>query len=147
MIFSFTHTQESDRRRTHRTRHGGYRREARRGAVRPGRAELGEGEERRLLADGGTLGFLRADPSPASRPARRKGNGREGDGAGHGSKRERVLQLLRQPDGATLQALVEATGWQAHSIRGFISGSLSKGMGLKIESFKWDGERVYAVQS
>jgi hypothetical protein len=58
-----------------------------------------------------------------------------------------VLQLLRQPDGATLQALVEATGWQAHSIRGFISGSLSKGMGLKIESFKWDGERVYAVQS
>jgi hypothetical protein len=54
---------------------------------------------------------------------------------------------LRQPDGATLQALMEATGWQAHSIRGFISGSLSKGMGLKIESFKRDGERVYAVHT
>jgi hypothetical protein len=94
------------------------------------------------------------DPSPASKPARRKANGagkgktgREGNGAEHGSKRERVLQLLRQPDGATLQALMEATGWQAHSIRGFISGSLSKGMGLKIESFKRDGERVYAVHS
>jgi hypothetical protein len=54
--------------------------------------------------------------------------------------------MLRQPSGATLSALIQATGWQAHSIRGFISGSLSKGMGLKIESFKRDGERVYAVQ-
>jgi hypothetical protein len=94
------------------------------------------------------------DPSPASRPARRNANGvskgqtgREGNGAEHGSKSECVLQLLRQPDGATLQALMEATGWQAHSIRGFISGSLSKGMGLKIESFKRDGERVYAVHT
>jgi len=42
---------------------------------------------------------------------------------------------------------MEATGWQAHSIRGFISGSLSKGMGLKVDSFRRDGERVYAVHT
>ena len=93
------------------------------------------------------------DASQASKPAKRKTHdagksqtGREPKQPEQGSKRERVLQMLRQPSGATLSALIQATGWQAHSIRGFISGSLSKGMGLKIESFKRDGERVYAVQ-
>jgi hypothetical protein len=65
--------------------------------------------------------------------------------AERGSKRDCMLALLRQPGGATLQALMQATGWQAHSIRGFISGTLTKRMGLKIESFKRDRERVYAL--
>jgi hypothetical protein len=64
-----------------------------------------------------------------------------------GTKAELVLSLLRQTGGATLRALMTATGWQAHSVRGFISGKLIKKMGLKVRSFKRDGERVYSVRS
>ena len=108
---------------------------------------------RRIAAERIWRAVQSLDPSPVASKARsRKPNGTgkgktagERKGAGHGTKRERVLQMLRQPGGATLQALVQATGWQAHSIRGFLSGTLSKGMGLKIESLKRDGQRVYAV--
>jgi len=58
------------------------------------------------------------------------------------TKAELVLSLLRQTGGATLRALMAATGWQAHSVRGFISGQLTKKMGLKVRSFKRDGQRV-----
>ena len=63
------------------------------------------------------------------------------------TKSEAVLALLRQPGGATLKALMTATGWQAHSVRGFISGQLTKKMRLKVKSFKRDGERVYSIRS
>ena len=63
-----------------------------------------------------------------------------------GSKTEQVIALLRQPSGATLQAIVAATKWQAHSVRGFISGQLGKKMGLRVKSFQRDGERVYAIR-
>jgi hypothetical protein len=39
-----------------------------------------------------------------------------------------------------------ATSWQAHSVRGFISGQVTKKMRLKIKSFKRDGERVYSIR-
>jgi hypothetical protein len=54
---------------------------------------------------------------------------------------------LRQPAGATLQSITKATGWQAHSVRGFISGHLVKKMKLRVQSFRRDGERVYAIKS
>ena len=61
-----------------------------------------------------------------------------------GSKKAIVLELIRRPDGASLKEIQDATEWQAHSVRGFISGSLGKKMGLIIESFKRvDGERAY----
>ena len=63
------------------------------------------------------------------------------------TKAESILALLRKPGGATLKALMEATGWQAHSVRGFISGQLAKKMRLKIKSMKRAGERVYSVRS
>ena len=64
--------------------------------------------------------------------------------AREGSKKAIVLELLRRPGGATLADIISATGWQAHSVRGFISGSLGKKMGLTVESFKRpDGERAY----
>ena len=72
----------------------------------------------------------------------RKGGGEARDG----SKKAQVLELLRQSDGATLKDIMKATGWQAHSVRGFISGSLVKKMGVKVESFKSpEGERAYRV--
>ena len=61
-----------------------------------------------------------------------------------GSKKAIVLDMLRRADGATLADIMGATDWQAHSVRGFISGSLGKKMGLTVESFKRaDGERAY----
>jgi hypothetical protein len=51
---------------------------------------------------------------------------------------------MKRACGASLKEIADATQWQAHSIRGFISGSLSKKMGLAVESFKRaDGERAY----
>ena len=63
-----------------------------------------------------------------------------------GTKSELVLVLLRQTGGATLRAVMAATGWQAHTVRGFISGHLTRKMRLKVRSFKRDGERVYSIR-
>jgi len=53
---------------------------------------------------------------------------------------------MKQPDGATLKAIMEATNWQAHSVRGFISGTLNKKMHLTVVSTKGeDGERIYSI--
>src|SRR6266516_3853400 len=63
-----------------------------------------------------------------------------------GSKTAKVLELVKRSGGATLKQLMKATGWQAHSVRGFLSGTLGKKMGLQIESSKTnDGERVYSL--
>jgi hypothetical protein len=64
-----------------------------------------------------------------------------------GTKAEQIIALLRQPSGATLNSIIMATGWQAHSVRGFVSGHLVKKMGLPVKSFRRDGERVYAINS
>ncbi|MFN3326124.1 MAG: DUF3489 domain-containing protein [Bryobacteraceae bacterium] len=53
-----------------------------------------------------------------------------------GSKKAIVLELLRRPEGATLQEIMSVTGWMAHSVRGFLSGALGKKMGLTVESLK-----------
>ena len=66
--------------------------------------------------------------------------------AGANTKAARVIALLRKPKGATLQAIMRATGWQTHSVRGFISGHLKKKLGLKVRSSKRDGERVYSIK-
>jgi len=62
------------------------------------------------------------------------------------SKKAVILDLLRRPKGATLGELMAATGWQKHSIRGFISGTLGKKMDLPVVSAKReDGARVYSL--
>ena len=65
---------------------------------------------------------------------------------GQGSTSAHVIALLEKSKGTTLAELMKATGWQAHSVRGFLSGILRKKMGRKIESIKrGDGERVYSI--
>jgi len=65
-----------------------------------------------------------------------------------GSKTAQILELLKRPGGATLQELMAATEWQPHSIRGFISGTLGKKMGLNVESAKGEnGQRTYSLKS
>ena len=66
--------------------------------------------------------------------------------AREGSKKAQVLELLHRPEGATVTDIMAATGWQKHSVRGFISGALGKKMGLSVESFKTpEGVRSYRV--
>ena len=66
--------------------------------------------------------------------------------AREGSKKAIVLGLLRRPEGATLDDIMSATGWLAHSVRGFISGAITKKMGLAVASTKReDGQRVYQI--
>jgi len=65
-----------------------------------------------------------------------------------GSKKDQVIELLKQRKGASLSEIMSATSWQAHSVRGFISGSLGKKMGLKVNSFKRsNGERAYQIEA
>ena len=64
-----------------------------------------------------------------------------------GSTTATVLALLQRPQGATLPELRKATGWQAHSVRGFLSGVVGKKLALKLESERRpEGERVYSIR-
>lgn len=58
-----------------------------------------------------------------------------------------LVELLERPEGATIGQLVEATGWQAHSVRGAIAGALKKKHGLTIMSAKEGDVRVYRASS
>ena len=61
-----------------------------------------------------------------------------------GTKQALVIEMLRRPEGATIAEIVEATDWQAHTIRGAMAGSLKKKLGLTITSDKDDQRgRVY----
>jgi len=72
----------------------------------------------------------------------------ESKGVRAGSKTETVLALMKQPGGTTLKAIMDATQWQAHSVRGFISGTLGKKMGLTVVSAKGEnGERSYSISA
>ena len=62
------------------------------------------------------------------------------------NKTKIIIAMLGQPEGATLKALMQATRWQAHSVRGFLSAKLVKQLALPVKSFRRDGERVYALQ-
>ncbi len=61
------------------------------------------------------------------------------------SKQDNVLSLLRRQEGASLDALVKATGWQKHSVRGFLAGTVRKKLKLPLVSEKVDNVRTYRI--
>ena len=67
--------------------------------------------------------------------------------ADRGSKQSRVIALLQSPTGATIEAMMKATGWQPHSVRGFLAGVVRKRLKLKLGWKKVDGNRVYQIAS
>jgi len=78
-----------------------------------------------------------ASPQPAA-PKERKPR--------EGTKQQQMIDLLRRPKGATLAEIVEATGWQLHTIRGAMAGALKKKLGLTITSEKDETRgRVYKI--
>ena len=92
----------------------------------------------------------RKKASPAKKGAKAAKRAKTQDpaakGARQGSKTEKVLNLLKRSGGASLKDIMKATDWQAHSVRGFLSATIGKKMGLKLESTKReDGERAYSV--
>jgi hypothetical protein len=63
------------------------------------------------------------------------------------SKQSRVIAMLQSPAGATIASMMEVTGWQQHSVRGFLAGVVRKRLKLKLGSKKVEGTRVYRITS
>jgi hypothetical protein len=120
---------------------------------------LGLGAEAVLMAASGLLdgrldaatwraGLLEL-PAPTTEPP---ATGRDGAAepsrprSREGTKEAMLIAMLRRPEGATIAQVIEATGWQPHTVRGAISGALKKKRGLAVTSEKSDsGERVYNI--
>ena len=83
-----------------------------------------------------------ARPKQATKPARPH---RESNSGGP-SKQDRVIALLRRSQGTTIAAIMKATDWQAHSVRGFFAGVVRKKLGLKLVSEMARGGRVYRIR-
>jgi hypothetical protein len=62
-----------------------------------------------------------------------------------GTKQSAALEMLRSPGGATIAALTKATGWQSHSVRGFLAGVVRKRLRLDLESGLVGGIRIYRI--
>jgi Protein of unknown function (DUF3489) len=108
---------------------------------RPKKAAVASATKPRVAKRG-----AQAAPLKAKR-ARKAARVKNPSPASHGgNKTARILDLLKRAGGVSLKELMEETGWQPHSVRGFLSGVIGKKMGTPVESFKSDeGERCYRM--
>jgi hypothetical protein len=86
-----------------------------------------------------------ATRAPAAKPSPQTRGEPKNKKTDPGSKQSRVVTMLRSPDGATIAAMMKATGWQQHSVRGFLAGVVRKKLNLNLNSKKIDGSRVYSI--
>jgi hypothetical protein len=111
----------------------------------PPKKATARAQKPRVAASKGKSGKKATPPKKVAK-APKKATKAKPEGARQSSKTEKVLELLKRTGGASLAEIMKATDWQAHSVRGFISGTLGKKMGLKVESAKNEGgERVYSI--
>jgi hypothetical protein len=91
----------------------------------------------------------RSEANPASgrsRGAQRSSAQARPNAPRTGSKQDQLIGLLRRSEGATVEEMAQATGWQSHSVRGVMSGALKKKLGLAIASEKVEGRgRTYRI--
>jgi hypothetical protein len=106
-------------------------------AKRGGRAAKGETAK--------ATATKKATPAKKLGEATKKTKTATGEAVGKASNSAAVVAMLERKRGATLTEIMQATGWQAHSVRGFISGVLGKKMGHTVESAKRDQEGVYSI--
>ena len=93
-------------------------------------------------------------PSPAMPTPRKASTKRSAAAAckgsrgesGDGSKQSRVIEMLRRKQGSTIPAIIQATGWQPHSVRGFFAAVVRKKLGLTLVSEKTGTQRVYRIE-
>jgi hypothetical protein len=91
-----------------------------------------------------TRSIARKTAKPASR--KRPAGGSSQPTSGAGTKHARIIAMLRKPAGATIAAIVAATGWQQHSVRGFLAGVIRKKLRLNLVSEQTDKGRVYRIK-
>jgi Protein of unknown function (DUF3489) len=102
----------------------------------------------RAGAQGAHVAPKKGKSAKKASPAKKAPKAAKEKGTRDGSKAAKVLDLLKRSDGATLAELMKATGWQAHSVRGFLSGTVGKKLGLTVTSTKVeDGERTYSIKA
>jgi Protein of unknown function (DUF3489) len=81
-----------------------------------------------------------------SKPRSRSSHSSPKASARHDTKHVRILAMLRTPAGATIAAIMTATEWQQHSVRGFLAGVVRKKLGLNLVSEQTDKGRVYRIK-
>jgi hypothetical protein len=91
-----------------------------------------------------STGASQAEPS-APKPTRQSASDPKPKNPDRGSKQSRMIAMLQSPTGATIAAMMKATGWQQHSVRGFLAGVVRKRLKLKLDSKLVDDKRVYRL--
>ena len=84
-------------------------------------------------------------PGPARKPVRQVVSDPKTKKPDRGSKQSHVIAMLQSAKGATIAAMMKVTGWQQHSVRGFLAGVVRKRLKLELDSKLRDGERIYRI--